>query len=224
MTAEERQLATQALAAEYGLLMAALGAAWSASLVRTSIFLAVLSAAGIALGFAAQGGVGTPAFTTLALVVLPLVLFLGIATFVRVVEVQREAMVYLTGLNRIRYFFQQGAPASKPYYVLPAHDDAIGLRRSIGTGMHRQPPRSSVLEYVSQTQGIVGVVTAVVAAAFAGLAASGAGETVAWIVAALAFVVTLAALFRYWGRSLAEIRTVVRPLHPTPPDEMDAPI
>jgi hypothetical protein len=41
---------TGVLTAEYGMLMAALGAAWSASIARTSLFLVVLSAAGVALG------------------------------------------------------------------------------------------------------------------------------------------------------------------------------
>jgi hypothetical protein len=41
----------------------------------------------------AQGGLDQAPFRTLALVVLPLVLFLGIATFVRLVRVQRESVV-----------------------------------------------------------------------------------------------------------------------------------
>src|ERR687892_504162 len=94
MTLEERQLASRALDAESRLLTSALGAAWSASLVRTTIFLGVLSAAGVALGFAAQGGVERAEFTTLALIVLPLLLFLGAATFVRLVQIQREAVIY----------------------------------------------------------------------------------------------------------------------------------
>lgn len=78
-------------------LMSALNAAWNASLTRTSLFLGVLSAAGVAFGFAAQGGMEASTFLGVALAVLLLVLFLGIATFVRVVQVQRESMVYLSG-------------------------------------------------------------------------------------------------------------------------------
>lgn len=100
------------------MLMAAVAAAWSASLVRTTIFLGVLSAAGVALGFAAQGGVGGAAFNALALVVLPLLLFLGVATFIRLVQLQRESLVYITGMNRIRHYFQQTVPHLRPYFVL----------------------------------------------------------------------------------------------------------
>jgi hypothetical protein len=109
----------------------------------------------------AQGGLDQAPFRTLALVVLPLVLFLGIATFVRLVQVQRESVVYITGLNRIRHFFQESAPVSRPYFVLPANDDEAAMYRSIGAGN--------------------------------------------------------------WQRSLATLRAAIRPIHPTPPGEMDAP-
>jgi hypothetical protein len=98
------RLAREVLATEYNVLMVALSAAWSASLTRTSLFLGVLSAAGVAFGFASQGGMEASTFLTLALLVLVLVLFLGGATFIRLVEVQRESMVYITGMNRIRHF------------------------------------------------------------------------------------------------------------------------
>ena len=53
-------------------------------------------------------------YLVLALAVFLIVLFLGVATFIRLVQVQRESMIYLTGMNRIRYLFQQSAPASGP--------------------------------------------------------------------------------------------------------------
>src|SRR5919106_5409852 len=176
ISAEEREFVRQVLSEEYRLLASALSAAWSASLVRTSIFLGVLSAAVVALGLVAQ----TESFTQFALVILPLALFLGLATFERVVEIQREATIYITGMNRIRFFFQTAVPASRPYFILPAHDDDLGLYRSQGTGMHRRAPRFGVALALVQTQGIVGVVCAVLAAAIAGLASVGVGPAVAW--------------------------------------------
>jgi hypothetical protein len=224
MTPDERRLVGEVLSDEYSVLMSALSSAWSASLTRTSIFIYSLSAAGVTLGFVARGGgLDQAPFRTLALVVLPLVLFLGIATFVRLVQVQRESVIYVTGMNRIRYFFQEMAPASRPYFVLPANDDEAALYRSIGTGMNRRPPRHSLLYLVVQTQGIVGVLAGAVAAAFGGLAAAPAGAGLAWVVAAVAFAGTVAALFTYWQRSLGTLRAAIRPIHPTPSDEIDAP-
>lgn len=221
---DELQRIAQILTPEYGLLMASLGAAWSASLVRTSIFLAVLGASAAALGFAAQSGVDSEAFRTLALLVLPIVLFLGVATFVRLVQVQRESVVIITGLNRIRHVFQLAVPAAKPYYVFPAHDDELGLYRGPGTGMPRRMPRFLPLYLAVQTQGIVGVITGVVAGATAALAAEAVIAGSGLVVGVGGFIATVAMLFVYWQRSLGELRAAIRPINPTPPDEIDAPI
>jgi hypothetical protein len=131
-TPEDWQRASQVLTVEYTALIAALNAAWSASLTRTSLFLGVLSAAGVAFGFAAQGGMESSTFLSMALAVFLLV--------------------------------------RRPYFVLPVHDDPAALYRSIGTGMTLRPPRFQLLHLTAQTQGIVGIVTAVVAAGCAGIA------------------------------------------------------
>jgi hypothetical protein len=211
---DERRLVLEVLQTEYPGLMSALNAAWSASLVRTSLFLGVLSAAGVAAGFAAQGGLDDSSFALLLAVAIPLVPFLGVTTFVRLVQVQRESTLCIIGMNRIRHYLQECAPASRPYFVLPAHDDETAVYRGIGTGVVLRPPRSRLAHLVVQTQGIVGVVTAAVAAVGAGLAVSGTEPVVAWGVALVAFVATLAVLLAYWQRSLAQLRAAIRPAGP----------
>jgi hypothetical protein len=218
---EEWQRTSQVLIAEYSVLMTAMTAAWSASLTRTSLFLGVLSAAGVAFGFAAPGSLDQTSFLGIALAVLLLVLFLGVATFVRLVQVQRESMVYLVGMNRIRYFFQQAVPWSRPYFVLPTHDDMRAMYRSIGSGMPVRPPRIQLLHLTVQTQGIVGVVTSVVAAGCAAIAASPLGVVAPWVAAVVAFGITSIALFGYWRRSLLEFDQALQPLNPTPPEGVD---
>lgn len=188
-----------------------------------SLFLFSLSASGVALGFAAQGGIAQGPFRTFALVVLPVVLFIGVATFVRVVQVQRESIVYITGLNRIRQFMAESAPAARRFFVLPIYDDNVALYRSIGTGMRVQPPRSQVVYLVVQTQGMVGIVTAAVAAAFVGLLVAPTGDVTAWLAAASTFVVVAVGLFAAWQRSLRALQASIRAEFPTPPDEHGAP-
>jgi hypothetical protein len=222
MTEDERRLVGEVLTGECGVLAGALAAVWSASLVRTSIFLAVLSAVGVALGFAAQAGEGFgDTFRVFALIALPLALFLGLATFARTVEIQREAILYITGMNRIRHFFAESVPASRPYFVLSTHDAELGIYRSQGTGIRLRPPRYRLIFALVQTQGIVAAMCAALAAAIVGLAVAGINTALAWLIAAVAFALTLVALFTYWTRSLNEIRTAIRPIHPTPPDELD---
>jgi hypothetical protein len=214
------------LTVEYSVLMTALNAAWAASLNRSSIFLAVVSAAGIALGFAVQGGVTDSGFTTIALVILPLVAFLGVTTFVRLVQVQREAFVYTIGMNRIRRAMRDAHPGVAPYLVLPVHDDASALFRSIGTGMVVRGPRRPFLHLLAQTQGIVGVVTAVVTGATVGLAVTALGvrdDPWPWLLAIASGAATLIVLFAWWRRSFAEVQAAAPPRFPTPPDEVGAP-
>jgi hypothetical protein len=223
MTPEERQAAALAFTAEHSVLMMALGGVWSASLGRTSLFLGVLSAAGVALGFAAQAGAARTDFITLTVVVLLVVLFLGVTTFVRLVQLQREAVVYIAGQNRIRHFFVEVAPTIRPYFILPVHDDPPAMYRSVGTGMNRRPPRYPLPNMIAQTQGIVGVITGGVAASIAGLALIWTSPLVSWLAAAGALFLTVAVLFAYWQRSLAEIQAAIRPLSSTPADELGAP-
>lgn len=222
MSPEDRRQVGEVLSAEYGVLTAALGAAWSASLVRTSLFLGVLSAAGVALGFAAQSGLGT--LTTFAIVIVPLALLLGLGTFVRTVELQRESIVYITGLNRIRHFFQESVPASRRYFVLPGHDDEAALFRSQGTGMPLRRPRTWLVIAVVQMQGIVAILCGLLAAVTAWLLTSGVSPGGAWLVAVASFAATVVILFGYWNRSLAGLRAAIRPISPTPPEEIGAPI
>jgi hypothetical protein len=223
MTTEQQERAMKVLDAEYRLLTSALAAAGSAMLVRTSIFLGVLSAAGVALGFVARDGIGRAEFIILALLVLPHVFFLGVVTFVRLVHGQRESVVCITGLNRIRHFFQDIAPETRPFFVLPAFDDEAAIYRSMGSGMNRRPPRAQTVFLVAQTPGVVGVVAAVVAATFAAIAATPLGPVGPWLSAPVAFVLTLVVLFLFWQRSMSELVASIRPIHPTPADQIEAP-
>lgn len=222
---EERERVRQVLASEYPVLAGALSSVWSASLLRTSLFLAVLSAVGVALGFAAQAGGGTgEGFIVVALVALPLALLLGLATFARTVEIQREAVVYIVGMNRIRYFMSEAVPASKPYLVLSTHDDELGIFRSQGTGIRFSPPRYRLAFALTQTQGIVGAMSAALAGAIAGFATAPLGPGFTWTLAPAVFIITLVMLFRYWNRSYRQLQAALRPMSPSPPGALDAPI
>jgi hypothetical protein len=220
-----RAALSEALRQEYGLLATMLASVWSASLVRVSLFLGVVSAIGVGLGFAAQAGDrsgGT--FTVFALVALPLALFLGLGTFVRTLELQREAFVYITGMNRIRHAIAEAVPATRPYLVLSIHDDAAGVYRSQGTGIRLHPPRYRLAFALVQTQGIVGVICGALAGIFAGLATSAVSSALAWVAGLVASIVVVVGLLAFWTRSFAQIEAAVHPLFPTPPEELDRPI
>jgi hypothetical protein len=216
---------SDALRTEYSMLTSMLSTVWGASLTRVSLFLGVVSAMGLALGFAAQAEAAFgDTFTVFALVALPLALLLGIGTFVRTLELQREAIVYITGMNRIRHVMADAVPASRPYFVLSIHDDERGVFRSQGTGIRLHPPRYRLAFALVQTQGIVAIICATIAGAIGGLATAWISAPLAWGVAGLAFVVTVIALLRYWSRSMASLYASIRPMYPTPPEAIDQPI
>lgn len=50
---------------------------------------------------------------------LLLALFLGLATFARTVEIQREAIVCIVGMNRLSHFIAEITPASRPWCCPP---------------------------------------------------------------------------------------------------------
>ena len=215
----------EALRNEYGTLATMLATVWYASLFRVSLLLGVVSAMGVALGFAAQagGGVGSR-FWVIALIALPLALFLGVATFVRTVELQREAWVYITGMNRIRHAIAEAVPATLPYLVLPIYDDALGVYRSQGSGIRLRPPRPRLMFAIAQTQGIVAVISAALAGIIGGIASAWFDSVVSCGVAAIAFIAVLATLLAYWSRSFGELQKAIHPMFPTPPGAVDAPI
>ena len=152
----------------------------------------MLSAAGVALGLVAERVVHA-----IRAVILPLALFLGLATFARVVEIQREATIYITGMN----------------------DPA--LYRSQGTGMRRRPPRYGLALALVQTQGIVGVVCAYSRPPSGALPAWRPARW--WSVAGATFAITLVTLIVSWRRSFDALRKAIRPINPTQPDEIEAP-
>jgi hypothetical protein len=225
LSSADRDPTIEVLRGEYSVMLTALTASWSVSMSRTSVFLGVLSAAGVALGFAAQGGGFGPTFYGFALVLLPVTLFLGLATFIKQVQIGREAVIYIIGMNRIRHFLAESVPGTAPFFVLSIHDDELSLYRNIGAGMERRPPRFRLAFALVQTQGVVAVVCGVVAGAIGGLAATWAALAAPWpwLLAGILFLGTTGGLLAYWQASIAELQAAIRPMHPTPPEVVDAP-
>jgi hypothetical protein len=177
----------------------------------------VLSAATIALALVADAtGFGAQT-TTLALVLLPVVLFLGIAAHGRLVEINREEVELSLAMNRLRHAYLKIAPALEPYFTTGHHDDEQGLAASYLAGGVRLRRAG---QFLVNTPTIVATVDAAVAAAIVVLVvrAVEAGTTVAVVAGALVFLVVWAALFLLQRRALDPLRHTT-PRFPTPPDE-----
>jgi hypothetical protein len=206
------------LATEHWSLLATRSLIWNEAMSRATVFLSVLSASTIALALVADAtGFGSQT-TTLALVLLPVVLFLGIAAHGRLVEINREEVELSLAMNRLRNAYLRIAPALEPYFTTGHHDDERGLVASYLAGGSRLR-RSG--QFLVNTPTIVATVDAALAAAIVVLVvrAAEAATIVAAAAGAVAFLVVWSALFLMQRRSLDPLRRSP-PRFPTPPDEL----
>jgi hypothetical protein len=115
------------LATEHWSLLAARSLIWNEATSRATVFLTVLSASIIALALLADATGFGPHTTTLALVLLAVVLLLGIATYVRLVQINTEEFQLVLAMNRLRNAYLRIEPGLEPYFTTGHHDCDAGL-------------------------------------------------------------------------------------------------
>jgi hypothetical protein len=119
---------------------------------RASIFLGSVSAGLIALGFAAQGGDSVATVRAFALILFPVLVFLGLSTFQRVLQVSIEDLALGIRINRIRRFYLEAAPGLRGWLApAPTADTFEAAVRSLGL----KPRPGQVLLTVAGTISIV---------------------------------------------------------------------
>lgn len=183
----------QILATEHWSLLATRSLAWTESFSRANWFLTAVSATVVALALVAEATDFGAGFYALALLLLPLLVLVGWATFARLMDLNNEDVGLVVGMNRLRRGYLDLAPELEPYFVTGHHDDRAGIMRTYGA---RRSARIPAIQYVSSTAFLVGAVDAVLVGALAGLAcdALGAGLAVDVAVGAATALATLAAL------------------------------
>jgi hypothetical protein len=124
--------AAQILATEHWSLLASRQLAWTEAFSRATIFLTVLSAVAVALALVGQTDDSGRAFRMFALLLLPVVLFLGVATYVRLCWINEHDYQVVIGMNRLRRGYLDIAPDLEPYFVTGSTDDRAGLLRTAG--------------------------------------------------------------------------------------------
>jgi hypothetical protein len=161
----------QILSTEHWSLLATRSLSWSESFSRTSLFLSVLSASVVALGLVGGAtGFGSE-FSVFALALLPVTLFVGVATFVRLDEVNMEDALWVVGMNRIRHAYLEARPGLEPYFSSGWTDDEVGIARTFGMTKDPTPANTLVHQFVT-TPGMVAVIDGALAAAISGIAIS----------------------------------------------------
>jgi hypothetical protein len=158
--------AAQFLATEHWSLLATRSMSWNESFARSSMFLTSLSTATVALALVGSATQFGPEFVTFALVVLSITLFLGVATFVRLSQVNNEDLYWVAGMNRLRGVYARLEPGIEEEFVSGTTLDTPGFALTYGamdvTGF------SSLHQFVT-TPGVIGIICSVLAGVIAGL-------------------------------------------------------
>ena len=216
-TGELGPYALQILMTEHWSLLAARSLVYTEAMSRTSIFVAALTGAVVALALVAQATEFGSGFTTFALVLLPVVYFLGVVTVARLGQVNWEDARWTQGMNRIRHAYLDLAPELEPYFVTSRYDDDLGILQS-SVAMRKWPPRTQA--FVA-APGVVAVIDSVVAGAVAGIAGIelGLGTLGAVVLGAALFLISLAGFFAYAWRQIDRYRQELDVLFPSPPGD-----
>lgn len=209
------QIRLQILSTEHWSLLASRSLAWNESFTRASMFLSTLTGSIVALSLI--GGVDgfNDAFFVVALVLLPVDLFVGIGTWLRMGGSNYHDAITIAGMNRIRAAYLEIAPDLAPYFVMGVHDDAAG----IGITMAVPPGTAPIVHLIAGTPTLVMVLNAIVAGAIAAIAAFRFAGTEALVTVLLAIAVAAIVLAAELGsarRKIIQSQRALNPMFPTP--------
>lgn len=153
------------LSTEHWSLLSARSLAWSESFNRVSVFLTTLSASAVALALVADASGFDSQFKIFSLVLFPIVLFLGIATYIRLVQINLEDIYLVGAMNRLRRAYIDAAPEIREYLTSGASDDEEGVWTSYLLG--RRQPRLGA-QFLATTPTVVATLDSVIATVGAG--------------------------------------------------------
>jgi hypothetical protein len=158
-------LRLQILTTEHWSLLSSRSMSWNEAFSRATMFLSALSGAVVALALVAQATSFGEGFSTFAILILPVVLFVGITTFVRLVEINHEDFNWVAGMNMLRHAYLEAAPELRPYFISGWHDDEAGIMATFGA---RVGPGTFAHQFVT-TPGVVAIIDGVLAGVLAGI-------------------------------------------------------
>ena len=134
---------------------------------RASIYLAALSSNLIALAFIGQMSRLGAAFYAFALILLPVLVFVGVVTFLRLVQSSLEDIAFAHRIALLRDLYLRLSPELEPY--------VLAVRGDRGAAPEQARPTPTAWQLTLTMAGMVAVVNSVVVAACAGLTIEAAG-------------------------------------------------
>jgi hypothetical protein len=215
------QLRLQILSTEHWSLLASRSLAWNETFSRAGMYLSTLSGAMVALGLIVGADGFHDPFFVFALVVLPIVLFVGIGTWLRMGAANYHDAVTVAGMNRIRGAYLEIAPDLEPYFVMGVHDDA----RGIGITMALPPGTPTATFLISATPFLIMVLNSVVAGAILALLAMrfiSQNPVIILLAGLVGAILVITLEFGVATRNIRRAQQGVRPMFPTPGDRPGA--
>jgi hypothetical protein len=206
---DPRASAASFVTTEHFALQSARAATISESTGRATIFLTSASGGLIALGLVATAtGVGT-AFYAFGLVLLPTLAFVGLVTFERALQIGLEDYLLMRRIALLREYYFREAPELQQYLVSAQLSEVL----TAGSLLAGRGQFSFLGQSFRTVAGMVGVITAVLAGATAGLvaiAASSHSLAAALISSVLVALAAITVLMRFQVRAYRRAGT--RPL------------
>jgi hypothetical protein len=207
-SAPDRSGLLTALTTEHFTLQSTRAATITESLGRSTIYLGSLSASLVALALIAQGE-RTLDVRLSALVILPALVFLGTATFVRILETGIEDAICAQAINRIRHYYLELAGEHGRYFLLGGHDDFEGTLANMGIVASPWRPFFSVAS-------VIGLINSMVASALAGVALDAlAPRPIALTGALVVFAIAFAVHYRFGYQRFLRALESIEPIFPT---------
>jgi len=208
----------QILATEHWSILATRTLTYNESLSRVNIFLAILSGAVIALALVAQADHFGAAFISIAIPVLSIVLFAGVATIARLTRLNQDDYRWVIAMNRLRHGYLDLHPELEPNFTSSQYDDLRGALLTLGIDAAAGVSVGSVLHLPQTLPGMLTVIVAAVGGAITALVALAFGIPAAGVaVAAAAGFVLVLVLMAVSGRgSYTRTPPSLQPRFPTP--------
>ncbi len=193
----------QLLSTEHWSLLATRSMSWNEAFSRTSMFLSTLSAATVALALAGPAMAFGSGFPLFALVVLSVTLFLGLATYIRLLQVNNEDLYWVAGMNTIRAAYTRLSPGIEDDFVTGHSLDQEGMARTFAA----IDVTSSVSPWhmLVTTPAVVAVISSAIAGVIGGLVMGQLSMALeaAVVVGIGVFLVSVVGLIAYGRRAAA---------------------
>ncbi|MFI5281551.1 MAG: hypothetical protein ACHQ0J_00280 [Candidatus Dormibacterales bacterium] len=191
----------QILATEHWSLLATRSLTYTESLGRVNMFLGVLSGAVIALALVAQADRFGMTFITVAIFMLTVVLFVGVATVARLQALNRDDYRWVIGMNRLRHAYIELHPELESHFVTSTYDDLPGALKTLGKDITGAQRLGSVRHGFQTLPGMLSVIVAAVAGAIGGLVGVALSAPLyAVLLAGAAAFILATVLMGIWGR------------------------